>query len=79
MGPWVGLQPDGLATWKHPMMIFQVVNLVMAWSRLPVGRSGYSLTVRRNRLISLLVEVQPMELLVHHCSASERRLGNQGS
>ncbi len=37
------------------------------------------LTVRRNRLISLLVEVQPMELLVHHCSASERRLGNQGS
>ncbi len=37
------------------------------------------LTVRRNRLINLLVEVQPMELLVHHCSAPERRLGNQGS
>ena len=43
-----------------------------------VGKSQ-DLTVRRNRLISLLVEVQPMELLVHHCSASERRLGNQGS
>ena len=42
--------------------------------------SGFlDLTVCRNRLINLLVKVQPMELLVHHCSAPERRLGNQGS
>jgi REP element-mobilizing transposase RayT len=38
-----------------------------------------TLAVCRNRLINLLVKVQPMELLVHHCSAPERRLGNQGS
>ena len=37
------------------------------------------LTVCRNRLINLLVEVQPMELLVHHRSAPKRRPGNQGS
>jgi len=37
------------------------------------------LTVCRNRPINLRVEVPPMELLVHHCSVPERRLGNQGS
>ena len=49
------------------------------WANGSLNVGLQDLTVCRNRLINLRVEVPSMDLLVRHRSAPERRSGNRGS